>query len=79
MSAYATNSETILKRCGNLSQFIVYSMGIKNQQTAHKQNQLMIRMNHLAVEDSASIKAITVVTLVYLPASFVAVSLRSEF
>jgi hypothetical protein len=43
------------------------------------QNELILRINQVLVRDSASIKVITVVTLVYLPASFVAVSFRREF
>ena len=62
-----------------MSQFVVNSIGIKNQVDMQTQNGLMVRINQLMARDSASIKVITVVTLVYLPASFVAVSLRREF
>jgi hypothetical protein len=54
-----------------LSQFIVES-------TAHTQNELQLRLNQVTVQDSASIKVITVLTLIYLPASFVAVSLQIQ-
>jgi hypothetical protein len=74
VDAYASNAAAILTRCGTLSQFIVDSIGIKSQDTAHAQNNVMLQMSHTTVEDSASIKAITVVTLIFLPASFIAVS-----
>jgi hypothetical protein len=79
MDSYSSNVEVLLRRCSTLSQFVVNSVGIKNQVNAQTQNELMLRINRVMVRDSTSIKVITVVTLVYLPASFAAVSLRKKF
>ena len=68
IDSYLLNADVLLRRCGALSQFIVES-------TAHTQNEFMARIAQTTVQDSASIKVITVVTLLYLPASFVSVSL----
>lgn len=68
VDSYSANVDVLLRRCSSLSQFIVES-------TAHNQSELQLRLNQVTVQDSASIKVITVLTLIYLPASFVAVSL----
>lgn len=59
-----SNVGYLLHQCNALSQFIVES-------SSHTQNGLM-------VNDSQSIKLITILTLVYLPASFIAVSFRAS-
>lgn len=59
-----SNVGYLLHQCNALSKFIVES-------SSHTQNALM-------VNDSQSIRVITILTLVYLPASFVAVSTRSS-
>jgi len=60
IKSYESNVEYLLRKCNALSQFIVES-------ASHTQNGLM-------VNDSQSIKVITILSLVYLPASFIAVS-----
>jgi len=74
VDSYTSNAATLQSKCASLLQFVVESIGINNQLTAQNQNLLMIKMAQTTVDDSASIKTITIVTLLYLPASFVAVS-----
>ncbi|KAH8744637.1 hypothetical protein BGZ57DRAFT_778841, partial [Hyaloscypha finlandica] len=79
VDSYAANTATLQGKCANLLQFVVDSIGINNQLTAQNQNMLMIRMAQTTVNDSASIRTITVVTLLYLPASFVATFFGMQF
>jgi hypothetical protein len=79
VQSYSVNIEVLISRCRTLSQFVVNSIGIRNQVNTQTQNEVMLRINRVLVRDSASIKVITIVTLVYLPASFVAVSLSNNF
>jgi len=74
VDSYASNTLALQVKCASLLQFVVDSIGINNQLTAQKQNELMIKMAQTTVNDSECIKIITIVTLLYLPASFVAVS-----
>ncbi|KAL2035133.1 hypothetical protein VTO58DRAFT_101050 [Aureobasidium pullulans] len=48
------------------------SIELKNQRTAEETNRLMLRLNLKSVDDNTTVKLITIFTLVYLPASFVA-------
>ncbi|KAE9378266.1 hypothetical protein N431DRAFT_461799 [Stipitochalara longipes BDJ] len=70
--SYHSNVSVLLRRCSSLSEFIVES-------TSHTQNGLIVRMAEASVKDSASIKVITIVTLAYLPASFVATFFGMQF
>ena len=74
VDSYASNTLALQGKCASLLQFVVDSIGINNQLTAQKQNELMIKMAQTTANDSECIKIITIVTLLYLPASFVAVS-----
>lgn len=48
-------------------------LNLKNQETAADINAHLLRLTRETVDDSATIRAMTLVTLIYLPGSFVAV------
>jgi hypothetical protein len=52
------------------------TIDIKNQEDSAKLNTHLYNLTQDTVDDSATIKVITVVTLLYLPASFIGVSLN---
>ncbi len=53
------------------------TLDLNSQGTARDINDNMLRLTKDTVDDSAAVKIVTLVTLVYLPASFVAVGAKS--
>ena len=51
------------------------ALGLKGQITAQVISDNMLNLTKETVDDSASVRIVTFVTLVYLPASFVSVSI----
>lgn len=50
------------------------ALNLKNQATSVDINNNMLSLTRDTVDDSATVRVVTLVTLIYLPASFVAVS-----
>jgi hypothetical protein len=86
--AYLRNAEHLTSRLTSISQLVSDGLALKNQHTAqeqnghltklaetsHQQNKLVCRMTEATMRDSATIRAITVATLIFLPTTFVSVS-----
>ena len=53
---------------------IAYALDTKNQKEAAKLNEHMSNLTTETVDDSATVKLITIFSLVYLPGNFVGVS-----
>jgi Mg2+ and Co2+ transporter CorA len=70
-SAYERETEHMLGRVRSTSQLISDTIALKSQNTSQIMSNQMLR-------DSGTIRVITLVTLVYLPATFVAVSLHKK-
>lgn len=49
-------------------------LDLRNQATSDKTNCHMLQLTREGVDDNATVRVITVFTLIYLPASFIAVS-----
>lgn len=50
------------------------TMALENQAAADRLNEMMLQYTRESVDDNTTVKLITVFSLVYLPASFIAVS-----
>ena len=72
--AYDQYAHFLLQRVAGTSKAISDALGLKHQKTAHKTSQSTLALTNVAVRDSATIRVITFVTLLYLPSTFVAVS-----
>lgn len=50
------------------------ALNLKGQTVANEINDKMLQLTSEAFEDNATVRVVTLVTLIYLPASFVSVS-----
>jgi hypothetical protein len=88
-AAYARNTKFLLRKITSTADLLSDALALKNQHVAqehndhlfklanlsHLQNESICAMAQITVQDSATIKVITVATLAFLPSTFVAVSL----
>jgi len=77
--SYKTQSLYLHKRCQSTAQSVLDSLNLGHQQLAQSQSRNTLVMARSAREDSVAIRAITLVTSLYLPFSFVAVSLAPQW
>ncbi|CAN9247976.1 unnamed protein product [Alternaria alternata] len=70
--SYKTQSLYLHKRCQSTAQSVLDSLNLGHQQLAQSQSRNTLVMARSAREDSVAIRAITLVTSLYLPFSFVA-------
>lgn len=70
---YVENVAFLQKRSGRTAQMISDTLAFKNQEVAQLQSRYTWRLTLSTVEDSASVRVVTAVTLIYLPFTFVAV------
>ena len=73
--SYRLQALYLQKRAQSTAQSILDSLNLGFQQLAQTQNNNTLLMARSAREDSVAIRAITLVTSLYLPFSFVAVSI----
>jgi hypothetical protein len=76
--SYRIQAVYLHKRCQSTAQSVLDSLNLGYQQLAQSQNKNTFIMARSAREDSVAIRSITLVTSLYLPFSFVAVSLRDR-
>lgn len=69
IGAFDRNAEFLLSRIRSTTQLVSDTIALKSQNTSEDMSDHMLK-------DSTTIRVITLVTLVYLPSSFVAVSMR---
>jgi hypothetical protein len=50
-------------------------IAVEHQKIAAESNNALVKLTHDTVDDSSTVKTITLITLFYLPASFISVSL----
>lgn len=77
IEAYSQNTTFLLKKIGKTAQLLSDTLNLKHQQSAQDTSDNTLALTNAAVKDSATIKVITVVTLLYLPTTFVAVRTSS--
>ncbi len=77
--AYNQNTIFLLEKVRTTAQLLSDTLNLKHQQTAEHTSDNTLAMTKAAVQDSATIRVITVVTLLYLPAMFIAVRVPLSF
>lgn len=73
-AAYSQNATFLRDKVRGTAQLLSDTLNLKHQKNAQSISENTLALTNAAVNDSATIRVITVVTLVYLPATFVAVS-----
>lgn len=74
-AAYSQNAIFLRDKIRGTAQLLSDTLNLKHQKIAQSISENTLALTDAAVKDSATIRVITVVTLLYLPATFVAVSL----
>ena len=75
--AYLQNATFILQKIRATAQMLSDTLKMKHQQTAQNISKNTLAMNNRVVQDSGTVRVITVVTLLFLPGQFIAVKLLS--
>lgn len=73
IAAYKNNVDFLLQKINTMAQLLSDILALKNQQIAQDQNNQLTKMTQITVQNSATLRAIGVATLVFLPIAFVAV------
>jgi len=76
---YIESLTVLQNRIRNTIDLIAYALDIKNQEEASDLNKHLYRLTSENVDDNATVKLITVVSLVYLPGSFVGTLYGANF
>ena len=71
--SYIRNLNSLLKRRSSTVELINTTLSLRNQRSFSMQTSLLVQLGSYALEDSASIHVITVITLIFLPFTGVAV------
>ena len=74
-AAYSQNATFLHDKIHGTAQLLSDTLNLKHQKIAQSVSENTLAFTNAAVKDSATIRVITIVTLLYLPATFVAVSL----
>ena len=74
-AAYLQNATFILQKIRATAQMLSDTLKMKDQQTAQNISKNTLALNDKVVQDSGTIRVITVVTLLFLPGQFIAVRL----
>ncbi len=78
VEAYSQNTTFLVEKIRKTAQLLSDTLNLKHQLIAQNTNQNTLALTNAAVKDSATIRVITVVTLLYLPTTFVAVGISSS-
>ena len=74
VEAYSQNAAFLVEKIRKTAQLLSDTLNLKHQLVAQDTNENTLELTNAAVKDSATIRVITVVTLLYLPSTSVAVS-----
>ncbi|KAF8244930.1 hypothetical protein K440DRAFT_557560, partial [Wilcoxina mikolae CBS 423.85] len=72
LEGYIISTAALQDRIRILTDQLADALNLKNQETAASVNGHMLMLTRDTVDDSATVRVVTLVTLIYLPASFVA-------
>ncbi|KAH5367282.1 hypothetical protein HBI55_140910 [Parastagonospora nodorum] len=72
LGSYEANVAFVLGKVRSTTQLVSDTISLKSQHTTENVSDQMLILNRSASEDSTSMRVITLVTLVYLPSTFVA-------
>ncbi|KAM0794228.1 hypothetical protein BDR22DRAFT_876514 [Usnea florida] len=76
-AAYSQNATFLRDKIRGTIQLLSDTLNLKHQKIAQTISENTLALNNAAVKDSATVRVVTVVTLLYLPATFVAVKFFS--
>lgn len=76
-AAYLQNATFILQKIRATAQMLSDTLKMKDQQTARNISRNTLALNNRVMQDSGTIRVITVVTLLFLPGQFIAVKIIS--
>ena len=74
VDAYTQQASFLKNRAACLAVSITDTLSFKDSNTAKRQSQYMLDLTLSTVDDSTTVRVITIVTLIYLPFTFMAVS-----
>lgn len=74
VDAYTQQASFLKSRTACLAVSITDTLSFKDSNTARSQSQYMLDLTLSTVDDSTTVRVITIVTLIYLPFTFMAVS-----
>ncbi|THC95903.1 hypothetical protein EYZ11_004634 [Aspergillus tanneri] len=72
LEAYSQGAAFLQNRTATTAHLITDTFSFKNSHRAHEQTEHMLDLTLSTVDDSTTVRVITVVTLIYLPSTFVA-------
>ncbi|KAH7350699.1 hypothetical protein BKA65DRAFT_243414 [Rhexocercosporidium sp. MPI-PUGE-AT-0058] len=78
LESYLESCYVLQARIENMTKFLADGLNLQNQEISAESNTHLITLTKDTVDDSATVRAITVVTLLYLPATFVSGLLGSN-
>ncbi|OCK78099.1 hypothetical protein K432DRAFT_406761 [Lepidopterella palustris CBS 459.81] len=78
-AAYIENARFLQKRSGGTAQLISDTLAFKNSDVAQVQSGYMLKLTLSTVDDSATVRVVTIVTLIYLPFAFMGTVLGMNF
>jgi hypothetical protein len=74
IASYNEHLQVLLKRCNSTAKLLEQLVASKNQKLAREQSNYTLTLTKAAADDSAAIRVITIITLIYLSATVVAAS-----
>lgn len=75
VEAFHAHARGIHDKCQSAVQLVDRALNLKHQRIAQEQTELMTKLAESTVDDSATVRVITVITLIYLSFTVVGVSL----
>lgn len=72
--SYKEHLQVLLQRCKSTAHLLEQLVASKNQKLTREQSSYVLTLTQAAADDSAAIRVITVITLIYLSSTVVAVS-----
>lgn len=78
VEGFADEVLSLMSRCGSTARLLRDRLEFKDRLETQKQSEYILQLTHSTVDDSATVRVITVITLVYLSFSVVAVRLPPE-
>lgn len=74
--AYLRNARFLADRLAAMSELISAGLALKGQRASREQNDHLTALSNATRQDSATIRVITVATLIFLPTTFVSVRVQ---
>lgn len=78
VSCLSDTGEYMLRKCSNVAQILSEVLEFKTKRDLEKQTKLTFELTKQGVDDSVVVKVITIITLVYLSSTTVAVRILSS-